>query len=707
MTSRVIAKRLSDLPTYGLGYNTGALLYSEDGSNYQIPMTNFLTASKSFDVGFTITSIKEEIVYGGQRLVWTGAYPKTVPSGSTPDTTGGIGSGAWAYSNDSVLRENLRSSEGYKYIGEIPSIYNLSETNGLDGDRIKVTGYSLGSTLGGGYFYYDSAKKTINDGVLTFNGWVRLLPNNRVSIYDGGMVGDGVTDESDLFTNLVSVLSSQDNYYVITGNNQQIVKSKSVTIDLVKVGIENIRILDTSTNTSTIPYNILEIEGTQLSDRQDKGRKIVFDSVEISGAYGRGLLNSVLQNVNGVRFKPTSDLSGMTWNNCQIKYVNVGMVFSSNCYLMTFNGLTINSTHLPFATTQYTGESTTTLTNAGENILFVGGKISDSNMIGRLMGMECFLTFMGVSFDYTGGGSSVNYVQWSNFRQGTKLSFVDCHFESGNSTDSWTDNYFYVDTSVGIYITGGCMRHSATYNNCPYFFFDAGTYGQFSILNTDIWGTGIRTWSNRGMHTFYPMINIASSQVRGYLSERSELLLDPTFSKASGANTLDQWHVIGGTRTAAVVSSLLSCTTATITDATGTSYTTLAITKLATGSNCIVRLYVPCPKTHFSPHGSLSIYSPTTLTPSTPLSLNVGFLKTSNVIDAYGMPTQLYALTKVATDITQVTTTMTRIDARGALTQSDDHLGYNYIFMSLNLANLNVGAVVNITNINLEIPMKA
>lgn len=111
MTSRVIAKRLGDLPTYGLGYNTGTLLYSENGSNYQIPMTNFLTASKSFDVGFTITSIKEEIVYGSQRLVWTGTYPKTVPSGSTPDTTGGIGSGAWAYSNDSVLRENLRSSE--------------------------------------------------------------------------------------------------------------------------------------------------------------------------------------------------------------------------------------------------------------------------------------------------------------------------------------------------------------------------------------------------------------------------------------------------------------------------------------------------------------------------------------------------------------------------------------------------------------------
>lgn len=157
MTSRVIAKRLGDLPTYGLGYNTGALLYSEDGSNYQIPMTNFLTASKSFDVGFTITSIKEEIVYGGQRLVWTGIYPKTVPSGSTPDTTGGIGSGAWAYSNDSVLRENLRSSEegatlvyglGF-WVDSTINIFNLSTVHA----EIRSRGFYTANDGGDGVWY--------------------------------------------------------------------------------------------------------------------------------------------------------------------------------------------------------------------------------------------------------------------------------------------------------------------------------------------------------------------------------------------------------------------------------------------------------------------------------------------------------------------------------------------------------------------------
>lgn len=169
MTSRVIAKRLGDLPTYGLGYNTGALLYSEDGSNYQIPMTNFLTASKSFDVGFTITSIKEEIVYGGQRLVWTGTYPKTVPSGSTPDTTGGIGSGAWAYSNDSVLRENLGSSDGLKLVGQCLNLAELRNIEFLSsGQQIFLKEHTYGQNAGGGIWYCHSL--TNDDDYVDDNG---------------------------------------------------------------------------------------------------------------------------------------------------------------------------------------------------------------------------------------------------------------------------------------------------------------------------------------------------------------------------------------------------------------------------------------------------------------------------------------------------------------------------------------------------------
>lgn len=130
MVAREVTKKITDLPVYNASDAnlSGGLHYREGGIDYQVPMTSFITATKTFAYGCTINSINEEVVYGGQRLVWTGTYPKTVPSGSTPDTTGGIGSGAWAYSNDSVLRENLRSKDGFKTIGKCASSSGLAVT---------------------------------------------------------------------------------------------------------------------------------------------------------------------------------------------------------------------------------------------------------------------------------------------------------------------------------------------------------------------------------------------------------------------------------------------------------------------------------------------------------------------------------------------------------------------------------------------------
>lgn len=615
---------------------------------------------------------------------------------------------------------NVGLPDGFKLIGKCPDVTALRTIEpSSSGQQIYLVSYDsdwasdLSAPQGGGVLYYDKADTTSpDDGVLVFvtptgKRWKRLIEGNRIPISFAGIKGDGITDETTKFHALISTLSNYSEYYVINGNSKTILKSQSTKIDLVKVGLEDIILQDNTTNISVTPYYILQVDGTQLAGRKHKGRQIVFDKVEVSGGNSRGSLSGVLQNVNGVLFKPTSDLSGIRTNDCQIKNVNIAVVFSNNCYLMTFNNWVINSCHLGLGTTLYTGEQSTTLNNAGENLRFNGGVISDSNMIGRLKGLECFFTFFETSFDYTGGPVGVNYVQWADFRQGTELQFTGCHFESGNANDCWTDNFFYVDTSVGISIDGGAMRHSATNNNCPYFFYDAGTYGQFSIVKTDIWGAGVRTWSNRGMLSFFPMINVESSQVRGYLSERSLLLVDPTFSKGTGTTALDNWQVLGGTRTGAIVSSLLSCSHTTVTDSTGTSFSALKITKLASGTNCIIRLYIRSPKTNFSPHGSLKIHSASTIDLSaSPCSLSVGFLKTSLVIDSYGKPTDLSALSKVTTNITAINNTMTRVDARGALTQSDDYLGYDYIFMSLNLGNLPVGSEINITDANLEIPFK-
>lgn len=61
----------------------------------------------SFLTGGTLDSGRDEIMYGIYRMVWTGTFPKVVPAGSTPASTGKVGPGAWAYSSDAAMRKEM------------------------------------------------------------------------------------------------------------------------------------------------------------------------------------------------------------------------------------------------------------------------------------------------------------------------------------------------------------------------------------------------------------------------------------------------------------------------------------------------------------------------------------------------------------------------------------------------------------------------
>ncbi|HBS0594791.1 TPA: hypothetical protein MAA71_004204, partial [Klebsiella quasipneumoniae subsp. quasipneumoniae] len=70
-----------------------------------------VSAVKTFAEGATLESPREEILFDSYRLVWTGEFPKTVLAGSTPQGSGGIGAGRWAYTSDAVIRQDLSSRE--------------------------------------------------------------------------------------------------------------------------------------------------------------------------------------------------------------------------------------------------------------------------------------------------------------------------------------------------------------------------------------------------------------------------------------------------------------------------------------------------------------------------------------------------------------------------------------------------------------------
>ncbi|WP_427003656.1 hypothetical protein [Pantoea eucrina] len=74
---------------------------------------------ESFEDGATLTLPNEALLWrsNGDYYRWSGALPKTVPAGSTPESTGGVGQGAWVGIGDAALKTMLASSAGASMIG--------------------------------------------------------------------------------------------------------------------------------------------------------------------------------------------------------------------------------------------------------------------------------------------------------------------------------------------------------------------------------------------------------------------------------------------------------------------------------------------------------------------------------------------------------------------------------------------------------------
>lgn len=81
----------------------------EQQDNFSEDISGKVDASSTFSAGAMLFSSRDEICYGQLRLVWTGDFPKSVPAGSSPETTGGTGPGSWAYASDAVMRQQMVS----------------------------------------------------------------------------------------------------------------------------------------------------------------------------------------------------------------------------------------------------------------------------------------------------------------------------------------------------------------------------------------------------------------------------------------------------------------------------------------------------------------------------------------------------------------------------------------------------------------------
>lgn len=79
----------------------------------------------------------------GEYYRWDGAFPKSVPSGSTPTSTGGVGLGAWVSVGDASLRSNLASHNP-------PGASLVGLTNGTVNDTVRYTTPQAFDAIGDG-----------------------------------------------------------------------------------------------------------------------------------------------------------------------------------------------------------------------------------------------------------------------------------------------------------------------------------------------------------------------------------------------------------------------------------------------------------------------------------------------------------------------------------------------------------------------------
>lgn len=145
----------------------------------------------------------------GEYYRWDGAFPKIVPPGSTPASTGGIGVGAWVSVGDASLRYALLQPNGASMIGTHANVTVQQIIDGVDsfailrtlvpsvaGTKIKLKGYYSGSIIGGGEFIARSGTATDDSGVIAVVNsswyWERVL-TDRIWPEMFGAKNDGVT----------------------------------------------------------------------------------------------------------------------------------------------------------------------------------------------------------------------------------------------------------------------------------------------------------------------------------------------------------------------------------------------------------------------------------------------------------------------------------------------------------------------------------
>lgn len=180
----------------------------------------------TFAGGYTLTNSRQTLAYGQVEYSWSGAFPKVVAAATTPETTGGIGAGAWVDRTDVTLRLEINKIwRQFNCIADIDGNVSL-------GEKISVENYYLDGRSGNLFFTVVAAGTGTHDGGKYIDMPISnlQLAQNIKKPYNPMAWGaklDGVTDDT-------SKIQATINYFSPSPENSSLSINRQFTTDSIE-----------------------------------------------------------------------------------------------------------------------------------------------------------------------------------------------------------------------------------------------------------------------------------------------------------------------------------------------------------------------------------------------------------------------------------------------------------------------------------------